>query len=270
VKPRPIHAAAAVAALLGVPAAVIAQQTDDYVLPAAPAPASGGAPLPPLEPKPAVRRAVVARTISGRVTYRMPGEERDRALPDAPTSLPMKTVIDATAGRLRLTVARQTRSDRTDSGTFFDGRFSVSQGAGKKPITHLRLVGEIPTCASGATARAAATKKRRRLWGDGKGRFRTRGRYSAATVRGTKWLVEDRCDGTLTRVARGVVDVVDYAPVGRGQQPPPPAAAPEQGGGQAPAVGGPPAPQFTPGATGDRAPRRVRVRSGGTYVARPG
>jgi hypothetical protein len=29
-------------------------------------------------------------------------------------------------------------------------------------------------------------------------------------VRGTKWLTEDRCDGTLTRVVRGKVEVRDF------------------------------------------------------------
>ena len=44
----------------------------------------------------------------------------------------------------------------------------------------------------------------RRLWGsDSGGRFRTYGRHSQATVRGTRWLTEDRCDGTLTRVTAG-------------------------------------------------------------------
>ena len=50
----------------------------------------------------------------------------------------------------------------------------------------------------------------RRLWGKGHGRFRTSGHYSAATVRGTKWLMEDRCDGTVTRVVRGTVEVEDF------------------------------------------------------------
>jgi hypothetical protein len=45
--------------------------------------------------------------------------------------------------------------------------------------------------------------------GDGTGRFRTAGKFASATVRGTKWLVEDTCAGTLTRVARGVVTVRD-------------------------------------------------------------
>jgi ferric-dicitrate binding protein FerR (iron transport regulator) len=48
-----------------------------------------------------------------------------------------------------------------------------------------------------------------KLWGNGKGKFRTSGKYSSATVRGTIWLVEDRCDGTLTTVKRGTVRVFD-------------------------------------------------------------
>ena len=51
----------------------------------------------------------------------------------------------------------------------------------------------------------------RKLWGDGRGRFRTRGRYGAATVRGTRWLTLDRCDGTKVRVVRGKVAVKDLA-----------------------------------------------------------
>jgi len=49
----------------------------------------------------------------------------------------------------------------------------------------------------------------RALWGDGKGSFRTRGRFAAATIRGTRWLTADRCDGTLVRVVKGSVTVRD-------------------------------------------------------------
>ena len=69
-------------------------------------------------------------------------------------------------------------------------------------------------------ARAAASKGshkrgRRRggrgLWGDGDGRFTTRGHHGAGTVRGTKWFVGDRCDGsTYIKVARGVVSFRDF------------------------------------------------------------
>ena len=45
---------------------------------------------------------------------------------------------------------------------------------------------------------------------DNHGRFATKGRYGAATVRGTKWELADRCDGTFTRVLSGVVSVTDF------------------------------------------------------------
>ena len=63
-----------------------------------------------------------------------------------------------------------------------------------------------------AAARQAAQLSRRtirRLRANAKGRFRTRGRHSAATVRGTVWITADRCDGTLTQVKRGKVAVRD-------------------------------------------------------------
>jgi ferric-dicitrate binding protein FerR (iron transport regulator) len=49
----------------------------------------------------------------------------------------------------------------------------------------------------------------RRLWGNATGRFRTAGRFASATVRGTQWLTADRCDGTLTQVKQGRVQVRD-------------------------------------------------------------
>ena len=42
------------------------------------------------------------------------------------------------------------------------------------------------------------------------GGFRTSGRNSSATVRGTIWDVTDRGDGTLTHVKRGKVIVRDF------------------------------------------------------------
>jgi hypothetical protein len=63
---------------------------------------------------------------------------------------------------------------------------------------------------SRSTSGAAATRRPvRRLWGKGTGAFRTRGRYAAGTVRGTFWMTEDSCEGTLIRVNAGVVQVSD-------------------------------------------------------------
>jgi ferric-dicitrate binding protein FerR (iron transport regulator) len=67
------------------------------------------------------------------------------------------------------------------------------------------------SCGAKGKAGAAARKvKKRRLWGDGSGRFRVKGKHSAATVVGTRWLVEDRCVSTLTKVVRGKVKVQDF------------------------------------------------------------
>jgi hypothetical protein len=43
-----------------------------------------------------------------------------------------------------------------------------------------------------------------------KGKFSTKGKYSAATVLGTKWTVADRCDGTFTHDLTDSVQVTDF------------------------------------------------------------
>ena len=48
------------------------------------------------------------------------------------------------------------------------------------------------------------------------------GAYAAATVRGTGWLLADRCDGTFTSVSEGTLAVEDFPKnktvlVGRGK-----------------------------------------------------
>ena len=92
---------------------------------------------------------------------------------------------------------------------FYGGIFKIGQGKGAKPLTTLTLVEKL-SCPRAGRAIAAAKKKKRRLWGDGSGKFRTKGKHSAATVVGTKWLVADTCTTTLTRVVRGKVKVRDF------------------------------------------------------------
>ena len=121
----------------------------------------------------------------------------------------MGSIIDATKGRVRITTAAG--GGKTQTAEFYDGVFKVTQTKGNKPITDLRLVGKLVGCSSKKASAAAKKRKGRRLWGSGKGRFRTRGKRSSALVRGTIWLVEDRCnDTTFTRVRKGVVQVRDF------------------------------------------------------------
>ena len=176
-------------------------------------------------PQPVLGRQGVATPKRGIVRIRLPGTKRFVPITDV-SAIPNGTEIDATKGRVLLTVLHD-KSGRLDGAVFYAGRFIFNQGGGKTPVTTLRLSGgsfaacgskrakakrarSVLSVASAASRKRAKGKKPpRRLWGDGRGRFRTKGRYGAATVRGTKWLTVDRCDGTLVRVVRGKVDVDD-------------------------------------------------------------
>ena len=160
-------------------------------------------------PPPVAGKTVNAAVRAGKVRFRLPGTSAFVALTD-PQQVPMGTTFDTTGGRVTLTSASDAQG-ATQHAWFYEGTFTVSQTTGSKPITTLALAGTLPSCpkASAARAGAGAKRKSRHLWGDGKGRFRTSGRFSAATVRGTRWVVSDRCDGTLTRVVRGSVTVRD-------------------------------------------------------------
>jgi hypothetical protein len=159
-------------------------------------------------PPPVAGETVNAEVAAGAVRYRLPGTTAFVELTE-PRQLPVRTTFDTTAGRVTLTSAADDQG-ATQHAWFYEGTFTLGQTAGLQPITTLALAGALPSC--GKSARAAATTRRRKqrhLWGDGKGRFRTSGRFASATVRGTRWVVSDRCDGTLTRVVRGSVTIRD-------------------------------------------------------------
>lgn len=160
------------------------------------------APLPP----PVAGKTVNAQVKAGTVRFRLPGETAFVAL-TAPQQLPIGTTFDTTAGRVTLTSAADTKG-ATQHAWFYEGTFTLGQTTGLQPTTTLALAGALPACTKAGRA-AATTRRQRHLWGDGRGRFRTSGRFSSATVRGTHWVVSDRCDGTLTRVVRGSVTVRD-------------------------------------------------------------
>jgi ferric-dicitrate binding protein FerR (iron transport regulator) len=63
--------------------------------------------------------------------------------------------------------------------------------------------------ASAARARASKATKKRSLWVNGKGNFKTRGKRASAIVRGTYWLTQETTEGTRVAVSRGLVAVRD-------------------------------------------------------------
>jgi hypothetical protein len=132
--------------------------------------------------------------------------------------LPVGTIFDATGGTARLTSATATKG-KVQSGDFGAGLFKLLQDRREKGLTELDLVVQASkrrSCASTSAGKAQTAAKRTLsktvlalLRATVKGKYRTKGRYSSSTVRGTTWTTSDRCDGTLTRVQRGVVVVTD-------------------------------------------------------------
>ena len=127
--------------------------------------------------------------------------------------IPVGSLLDTRKGTVRLVSAAARGKQQ---GDFNAGFFKAVQSRRGRGLTELRLAGgRFSRCGSrrgrGAAVQASRRSRRvvRRLRGNARGRFRTRGRYSSATVRGTDWTVTDRCDGTLTKVRRGSVVVRD-------------------------------------------------------------
>jgi CSLREA domain-containing protein len=134
---------------------------------------------------------------------------------DRPRQIPIGSTLDTSAGKVRLLTAAGTGKPLQD-GHFNGGRFGVGQ-LRKNPLTTLSMSGgSLDRCGAklpkGGSRKVAAARSRpgRRLFSSVKGRFRTRGRNSSATVRGTQWEMRDGCSGTLSVVTQGVVAVRDF------------------------------------------------------------
>jgi hypothetical protein len=168
-----------------------------------PTPTPSPTPTPTPTPQAQAGRQVVARAVSGKILVKRPGSKEYVEL-DGTSGIPLGSSVDTRAGRITLTF-QPTAGGPVQRATFYGGIFLVTQ---KGKVLDLKLTEKLAPCSK--RARSAAKKpKTRKLWGNGKGKFRTSGKYSAATVRGTTWLVQDSCAGTLTRVKVGVVAVRD-------------------------------------------------------------
>lgn len=188
-------------------------------------------------PPPVLFKSVDIAVVSGRVFVLLPGggtsnsaKQATAALPTRPAKgiafvpltearqLPLGTIVDTTEGVARVASAANSKG-KTQSGDFGAGIFKVLQKRRERGLTDLDLV--VASTARRActtqVGKARAARARRLshrvldlLRSDVAGHFRTRGRFSAATVRGTNWDMVERCDGTLTRVHRGTVLVADF------------------------------------------------------------
>ena len=160
-------------------------------------------------PPPVIHKSVNLLPSSGKVLVKTPGGKNFVLSVDG-QQVPLGTIVDVRKGRVTLIAAADSQGG-TAQAVFYGGIFKLGQTKAKTPVTVLSLVEKLTGCKAKGKASIAKKKvKKRRLWGDGKGRFQTKGKHSAATVVGTKWMVEDRCTSTLTKVARGRVKVADF------------------------------------------------------------
>jgi hypothetical protein len=174
-------------------------------------------------PPPVLGETATVREVKGKVLVGIPStgaRAAQKGLDFVPLEeardIPIGSFLDARKGTVGLNTARN-RAGNIQSGKFSAGLFQVLQSRKRaaKGLTELRLKGNtagLRDCRAGGGASPSALSRRtiRRLRANAKGRYRSRGRRAAATVRGTKWVMEDRCDGTLTTVKRGKVVVRDF------------------------------------------------------------
>jgi len=160
-------------------------------------------PPPPADPAPQFNQTFVVRPVRGVVRVRLRGSNRFVNITTI-DDIPFGATIDTKRGEVELRSV-PSRTGAVQSVRLFDGWFRVSFGGG---ITNFTLNEPLARCPRRGAA-AQRKPKSRKLWGNGTGRFRTTGNYSAATVRGTRWFVQDTCAGTRTRVRQGSVRVRD-------------------------------------------------------------
>jgi HYR domain len=175
----------------------------------------GSTPPPPPPPPPVTGPTDVkqlnAQPVPGKpeAKVKLPGTNTFVPLSQA-KDLPKGTTIDVT-GQAQIDL-----SDPKGNEMIFFGQNDgvpsqfVFQGT-VGGVVQLSLVGGNLKGYRSPSAFAAKSKKpARRLWGSGKGKFTSKGKYASATVKGTIWLIADYSDHTLVTVRRGLVSVKDF------------------------------------------------------------
>ncbi len=205
---------------------------------AAPPPPPPPSPVP--LPAPVLGKTANATPVSGAVFVKAPpgkslniaGDARAGAAAGpgpgflrltAASQIPVGSEINSLHGSLKLATATA-KQGTTQSGMFRGAIFKLTQ-ATRGPSKGLATLSLVESAFKGApayakckragkatdaSAAALSSKVLQLLRASAHGKFRTRGRYSAATVRGTIWTVADRCDGTLTHDVTDSVSVTDF------------------------------------------------------------
>jgi hypothetical protein len=179
-----------------------------------PTPALAGFSVYTGPPKPVAGQTLDLETVEGNIELECPGEETYSQLVGF-KQVPVGCLINTRHGVVNLTASKGS-SGELQNAHFWGGVFIADQDEGDNEVVNLKLAGRRMCERRNGSKKPVATVSRkggggRRLWGSGKGNYTTSGSYGSATVRGTTWLVIDRCDAsTLIKVAEGTVWVRDF------------------------------------------------------------
>lgn len=169
-------------------------------------------------PAPRHGASVLGEPVAGTVRVKLPGQAGFAPLKGL-TEIPVGTVIDTRGSRVQLIAATGNFGNQTPDKAiqFYAGLFKIVQPASSDAPATAQLLGKLacPTRRGGKKPRAAraggegpvaeiSARRKRRLWGSGRGGYRTRGSGSTGSVVGTTWLTMDTCSGTLTKVVEGI------------------------------------------------------------------
>jgi hypothetical protein len=165
-------------------------------------------------PKPLAGETLNLETQKGNVQLQCPGEDSYSQLVGF-KQVPVGCLINTRNGVVDITASKGV-SGELQNADFWGGVFVATQPQGDDQEVKLKLAGKRMCEQRGSAEKPVARASRggrsgRKLWGSGKGNYSTSGSYGSATVRGTTWLVVDRCDSsTLIKVAEGTVAVRDF------------------------------------------------------------
>jgi hypothetical protein len=152
--------------------------------------------------------ATLVKTERSRARARLQGLTRFYGFDDF-AEVPVGTEINARGRPLDVTTSDP--GGGTTTARVRGGEFVVRQA--RNGDTTFKLSKRLG-CGLRSGVRAARVK-RNGLYGDWrkkrrKRRRRIRGQYGQGSANGTRFLVQDRCDGTLIRVQEGTVQVTDF------------------------------------------------------------
>ncbi len=162
-----------------------------------------------ISPPPTLGETLGVALVSGTVQIKPRGQRQFEPL-TTDTTIPVRSTVDTTEGKVRLTAAANRSGSKTEQADSSDGVFKATQSKRGDHTTRLTLEGPDPVgCGS-------AMKPGRRgngLFGSGRGHFQTVGNHGSAATNGktaATWPTEERCEGTYFAVKSGTVKVRDF------------------------------------------------------------